>query len=202
MQDDSHLIETQLHGSVLARGNFLDVRRDQVRLPGGGLASREYVVHPGAVAVLPILDDGRLLLERQFRYPVGRVMLEIPAGKLDAGEAPLDCARRELREETGYTAREWARAGEIHNAAAYSDEVIHLWFARGLSAGERSLDEGEFIELCPLGIDDYDAKAASGEITDVKTLIALQWLQRWRSGAWPLVWQADDAPAHADLITP
>ncbi len=189
MQDDSHLIETRVSSNVLARGNFLDVRRDQVRLPTGGLASREYIVHPGAVAVLPILDDGRIVLERQFRYPLGRVILEIPAGKLDPGEAPLQCGQRELREETGYVAKEWARAAEINNAPAYCDEVIHIWFARGLTLGERALDDGEFIDLCLLTADEYDAKAASGEITDVKTLIALQWLQRWRSGAWPLHWQ-------------
>ena len=189
MKDDSHLVETRVNSNVLVRGNFLDVRRDQVRLPTGALASREYIVHPGAVAVLPLLADGRVVLERQFRYPLGRVMLEIPAGKLEPGEEPLRCGQRELREETGYTACEWAPAAQIHNAPAYCDEVIHIWFARGLSLGERALDDGEFIDTCILTADEYDAAAASGAITDVKTLIALQWLQRWRSGAWPLHWQ-------------
>ncbi len=187
---DSHLIETRRGGEVLLRGNFLHVRRDEVLLPSGKTATREYIVHPGAVAVVPLLDDGRVLLERQYRYPLGRVMLEIPAGKLDTGEDPWACGQRELREETGYQALEWARAGEIHNAAAYCDEVIHLWFARGLTLGPRQLDEGEFIELCPVDELEFERLAASGAITDVKTLIGLQWLQRLRTNTWAPTWQA------------
>ena len=135
---------------MLSKGNFLEVRRDDVRLPDGSQATREYVVHPGAVAIVPLLDDGRLVLERQFRYPVGKVLLEFPAGKIDPGEDTLACARRELLEETGYHAREWARAGVVHNATAYSTEGIEIWFARGLSAGIQRLDVGEFLELCLL----------------------------------------------------
>ena len=187
---DSHLIETSRGGEVLLRGNFLHVRRDEVLLPSGKTATREYIVHPGAVAVVPLLDDGRVLLERQYRYPLGRVMLEIPAGKLDAGEDPWACGRRELREETGYQAREWARAGQIHNAAAYCDEVIHLWFARGLTLGPRQLDDGEFIDLMPVAEDEFERLAASGAITDVKTLIGLQWLQRLRNNTWAPTWAA------------
>lgn len=186
--DDHGLREAPVSREVILQGRFLRAQRDTVRLPDGVLATREYIVHPGAVAVLPLLDDGRILLERQFRYPLRRVMLEIPAGKLDPGEDPWTCGRRELQEETGYTAREWARAGEIHNAAAYSDEVIHLWFARGLTAGPAKLDAEEFLELCPVTEDQFDRLAAAGAITDVKTLIALQWLQRWRAGAWALDW--------------
>ena len=187
---DSHLIETSRGGEVLLRGNFLHVRRDEVLLPSGKTATREYIVHPGAVAVVPLLDDGRVLLERQYRYPLGRVMLEIPAGKLDTGEDPWACGRRELREETGYQAREWARAGQIHNAAAYCDEVIHLWFARGLTLGPRQLDDGEFIDLMPVAEDEFERLAASGAITDVKTLIGLQWLQRLRNNTWAPTWAA------------
>ena len=187
---DSHLIETRRGGEVLLRGNFLHVRRDEVLLPSGKTATREYIVHPGAVAVVPLLDDGRVLLERQYRYPLGRVMLEIPAGKLDTGEDPWACGRRELREETGYQAREWARAGQIHNAAAYCDEVIHLWFARGLTLGPRQLDDGEFIDLMPVAEDEFERLAASGAITDVKTLIGLQWLQRLRNNTWAPTWAA------------
>lgn len=185
---DRGLREEPVASEVILEGRFLKARRDTVRLPDGMHATREFIVHPGAVAVLPILDDGRILLERQYRYPLRRVMLEVPAGKLDAGEEPWSCGRRELQEETGYTAREWARAGEIHNAAAYSDEVIHLWFARGLTPGPARLDAEEFLELFPVTEAQFDQLAASGAITDVKTLIALQWLQRWRSGAWPLSW--------------
>lgn len=190
---DAHLREHGLGGRVLAHGSFLEVRRDDVRLPDGARATREFVVHPGAVAIVPLLDDGRIVLERQFRYPVGRVLLEIPAGKIDPGEEPLACARRELREETGYEASQWARAGVVHNAPAYSTEGIELWFARGLVQHGRRLDAGEFIDLLPLSEADLDARAASGEISDVKTLVALLWLQKWRNGAWPLQWAGVDA---------
>lgn len=182
------LLETFVSGELAFKGALLDVRRDVVVLPDGSRATREYVVHPGAVVVVPILDDGRLVLERQFRYPVGRVMLEFPAGKLDAGEAPLVCGQRELIEETGYRAREWALAGTLHNAMAYSTEVIHIAFARGLRPGERALDVGELIELQPMTEAELEAAAANGTLTDAKTLIALLWLQKWRGGAWPLSW--------------
>lgn len=185
---DAHLREHRLDGRVLAKGSFLEVRRDDVRLPDGAAATREYVVHPGAVAIVPLLDDGRLVLERQFRYPVGKVLLEIPAGKIDPGESALACARRELLEETGYQAREWARAGVVHNAAAYSTEGIEIWFARGLSAGTQRLDAGEFIELCLISEAELEQRAAAGELSDVKTLIGLMWLQKWRAGLWRLDW--------------
>jgi ADP-ribose pyrophosphatase len=194
---DAHLREDLQRSEQLHRGNFLELRRDHVRLPDGATATREYVVHPGAVAIVPLLDDGRVVLERQFRYPVGRVMLEIPAGKIDAGEPPLQCAIRELLEETGYVAREWAYAGRVHNAAAYSTEGIEIWFARGLSAGAQQLDDGEFIELCLLDETAFDAHAAAGEITDVKTLVALLWLQKWRAGRWPLHWASAPPPGTA-----
>ena len=185
---DAHLREELQRSETLHCGSFLELRRDHVQLPNGATATREYVVHPGAVAVVALLDDGRVVLERQFRYPLGRVMLEIPAGKIDAGEQTLQCAMRELLEETGYTAREWAFAGAIHNAAAYSTEVIEIWFTRGLSAGPQQLDVGEFIELFLLDEAEFDARAAAGEVTDVKTLIGLLWLQKWRAGLWPLQW--------------
>jgi ADP-ribose pyrophosphatase len=187
---DSHLREHAVSSKVLVEGGFLEVRIDTVRLPDDSTATREYVLHPGAVAVLPLFDDGRVLLERQFRYPVGQVMLEIPAGKIDPGESTLVCAARELREETGHTATEWAFACKLHNAAAYSNEFIEVWFARGLSAGQQQLDAGEFIEICAMPESDFAARAGRGEITDVKTLVALLWLQNWRAGLWTLQWQA------------
>jgi ADP-ribose pyrophosphatase len=185
---DAHLRETLIEGDWVYRGHFLQARRETVRLPDGSVAAREFIVHPGAVMVVPLLDDGRLLMERQYRHPMAAVMLEFPAGKLDAGEAPLVCGRRELLEETGYSAREWAYAGLMHNAIAYSTEGIHVFFARGLRAGQRRLDEGEFLDLLPLSPAELDAAAQRGELTDAKTLVGLLWLQRWQAGAWPLEW--------------
>src|SRR6478736_2014649 len=144
---DRHLIEEKVAGEEILKGHFLHAFRDTVRLPDGHEATREYVIHPGAVMIIPMLDDGRLVLERQFRYPMGRVMIELPAGKLDPGEDVLACAKRELLEETGYTAREWARAGVLHPVISYSTEFIEVWFARGLTLTERKLDEGEFLDV-------------------------------------------------------
>lgn len=186
---NDHLVETLLSREVLHQGSFLTVRRDTVRLPDGGQATREYVVHPGAVVVVPLLADGSVLMERQFRYPVGQVMLELPAGKLDPGEAPLACGQRELLEETGYRAAEWAYAGAMHLAIGYSTEVIHVFFARGLTAGERALDEGEFLDLVTLAADDLLAACRDGRVTDAKTLSCCLWLQNVREGRWTLPWQ-------------
>ena len=186
---DLHLREETVHSEQVYRGHFLDVRRDRIRLPDGADAQREYIVHPGAVMVVPLLDDGRLVVERQWRHPLGRVMLEFPAGKLDHGEPPLACAIRELIEETGYRAAEWARAGILHNAIAYSNEGIEVWFARGLRAGERALDAGEFLDVTEMTAERLDELARQGELTDAKTLIGLLWLQNWRAGRWPLDWQ-------------
>lgn len=187
--DDAHLVERQLDSAEVYQGHFLHVHKDRVALPDGRTSTREFIRHPGAVMVVPLLDDGRLLMERQYRYPMGRVMLEFPAGKLDAGEDPLACGKRELTEETGYTAAEWAYAGVLHNAIAYSDEGIHIYFARGLTQGAQQLDEGEFLELVTRTPAELDELAARGELTDAKSLIGLLWLQRWQQGAWPLDWQ-------------
>ncbi len=186
---DAHLREETIESQQVFLGGFLDVRRDRVRMPDGHEAVREYIVHPGAVVVVAMLDDGRLVVERQYRYPLGRVMLEFPAGKLDAGESGLSCAVRELAEETGYSAAEWAHAGILHNTVAYSSEGIEVWFARGLTPGERALDHGEFLDVSQASVDELLALAHSGELTDAKTLIGLMWLQNWQSGRWQLTWQ-------------
>ncbi|NUZ08144.1 NUDIX domain-containing protein [Piscinibacter koreensis] len=191
--DDSHLREERLESESVWRGRMLDVRVDQVRLPDGSTTRREYIVHPGAVVVVGLLDDGRVVVERQWRYPVGRAMIEFPAGKLDPGEPVLDCAIRELIEETGYRAREWARAGILHNAIGYSNEGIEVWFARGLEAGERQLDDGEFLDVYDASLDELESLAQRGELTDAKTLVAMLWLHQWRDGRWPLEWRP--APA-------
>ncbi len=190
LHPDAHLIEHRVDSITQLDGGFLTVKLDTVGLPDGRQATRQYIQHPGAVAVLPILDDGRIVMVRQYRYAVGKVLIEVPAGKLDAHESVLDCGRRELLEETGYTATEWARAGVFHNAAAYSTEGIEIWFARGLVPGPQRLDDGEFVEVCLLTEGELDALASSGGISDMKTMIALQWLQQWRAGRWPLAWQA------------
>jgi ADP-ribose pyrophosphatase len=188
------LQEVQVSTDAVFDGHFLHVRRDTVRLPDGALATREYIKHSGAVMVIPLLDNGSVLMERQWRTPMRRVMLEFPAGKLDAGESWQACAQRELREETGCSAAEWAYIGIINNAISYSDESIHLAFARGLTAGTQQLDAHEFLDV-------FEAKPAEvlrwvreGVITDVKTVIGAFWLEKLLSGDWQLLWQRLDAP--------
>jgi len=153
-------------------------------------------VHPGAVMIVPLLLDetgeSRVVLERQFRYPVGRVMLEFPAGKLDAGEPPVICAQRELQEETGYVAQEWAYAGQTHPVIAYSTECIEIWFARGLTPGERHLDAGEFLDVITATPAELLQWCASGQVTDTKTLTGALWLQNVLSGAWRLDWRTPE----------
>jgi len=187
------LSERQLSSESVYEGHFLHVRRDQIALPDSSTASREYIVHPGAVVVVPLLYDAsggvRVVLERQFRYPLGRVLIEFPAGKLEHGEDSLLCVQRELREETGYSAREWAFAGVMHPTIAYSTEHIDVWFARGLQAGAAKLDPGEFLEVFTASPDDLLEWCAQGLVTDGKTLSCLLWLQNVLNGRWTLNWQ-------------
>lgn len=198
--DHSHLIETRLSSEELFKGRLLHAFRDTVRLPDGASTVREYIVHPGAVMVVPLLQDAqgelRVVLERQFRYPVQQAMIEFPAGKLDAGEDILVCAQRELMEETGYRALEWARAGVLHPVISYSTEFIDIWFARGLSLGPRQLDHGEFLDVFTATPAELLQWCREGLVTDAKTLTGALWLQNVLSGAWELSWQA--APAIAD----
>lgn len=186
---NQHLVETRVSSEEMLRGHFLEVRRDTVQLPDGTHATREYVIHPGAVMIVAQLDDGTVVLERQFRYPVGAVMIEFPAGKFDAGEASLACAQRELLEETGFSARQWARAGVLHPVISYSTEFIDVWFARGLTPGQRKLDAGEFLDVFTATPDELLAWCCSGQVTDAKTLTGMLWLQNVASGAWALDWR-------------
>ncbi|MFN3984325.1 MAG: NUDIX domain-containing protein [Rhodocyclaceae bacterium] len=167
------LTETQIASEQVFDGVLLKVLRDRVRLPDGGEAVREYVRHPGAVVVVAQLPDGALVFERQFRYPLRRAFLELPAGKIDPGEPALDCARRELLEETGYVATEWTHLGVMHLCIGYSDERIEIFLARGLTYEGHRRDEGEFLELLTLAVDGAEAAVHAGEITDAKTISAL-----------------------------
>ena len=200
MAEFSHLTETRLTTEQVLRGHFLDVRRDMARLSDGSTASREYVVHPGAVMIVAQLADGQLILERQFRYPMQAVMIEFPAGKLDTGEDTWACAQRELLEETGYRAARWARAGVLHPVISYSTEFIEVWFARDLVQGQRTLDAGEFLDVFTASSEELLAWCASGAVTDAKTLTGMLWLQNVLNGNWKLDWQS--VPASAAIIGP
>jgi ADP-ribose pyrophosphatase len=171
--DDAHLVEVKIKSDVVFAGKLLEVRSDEVKLPNGRTGIREFVVHPGAVLMIPVLPDGRLVLERQFRYPVRRVMLEFPAGKIDAGEDVLATAQRELREEAGYTAATWTPLCTIHPEIGYSSEFIDVFEATGLTHVGQSLDEGEFLEVVTMTEDELLATYDCGGLTDAKSIAAL-----------------------------
>jgi ADP-ribose pyrophosphatase len=179
------LTEKTLESRLVYSGRFLRVFEDTVRCPDGHIAPREYLRHPGAVMAVPVLDDGRLVLERQFRYPLGRSLIEFPAGKIDPGEDILTCAQRELREETGYVAREWTYLGGFHNAVGYCDEKIEVYLARGLAMDAAVNHDGEVLEIFTATLDELIGWIGSGAVTDVKTIIGAYWLQQFLAGAWP-----------------
>jgi ADP-ribose diphosphatase len=170
---DAHLEETPQGGAYVYEGALLRVRRDMVRLPNAGSAVREYIVHPGAVLIVPVLADGRLVVERQYRYPLRRVFIEFPAGKLDPGESVLATGARELQEEAGYTARTWTRLGVIHPLLSYSTEFIEMYLAEGLEHVGAKLDDGEFLEVGAMSVAEMLAAVDRGEVTDAKTVTAL-----------------------------
>lgn len=181
---DLHLKEVRVDSEVAYEGHFLKLQRDTVCLPNGKKSKREFIRHPGAVVILPLFDDGSVLLERQFRYPLDQVFIEFPAGKIDPNEDPLECAKRELQEETGYTATSWQFLCTIHNAIAYSDEHLDIFLAKGLIAGECKLDDGEFLETFKASVPDMLTWIREGKITDVKTVIGAFWLDKILIGQW------------------
>jgi len=178
------LTEHTLSSEVIYDGKLLHVRRDRVRLPDGGMADREYIRHPGAVAIIALLDNGELVMERQFRYPLGRDMIELPAGKIDPGEPPLETARRELLEETGYIASEWRHLATMHLAIGYSNEHIEIFLARGLTQKQAELDDEEFLEVFTLPLSRALEWVREGKITDAKTLSGLLWAEKVLGGPW------------------
>lgn len=180
-----HLHEETLASEQVFEGKLLDVRRDRVRLPDGNEGVREYIVHPGAVVIIPVLDNGDLLFERQYRYPVGRAFLELPAGKIDPGEEINATATRELLEETGYEAAEWRYLGVMHPCIGYSNERIEIFLARRLTqVSAPQLDHEEFLDILPLSMGEALAAIQAGELTDAKTITALFWAEKILSGVW------------------
>lgn len=179
MSQHKDLTERFIAGERVYDGNLLKVHRDRVLLPNGREGAREYIRHPGACAIVPLFDDGAVLLERQFRYPNARVFIEIPAGKLEPGEPHLETAKRELLEETGYVASDWTRIATVNTAIAYTDEAIELYVARKLEKRVAQLDEGEFLETVVVPFSEAMEMVRDGRITDVKTVIALLWVEKW-----------------------
>lgn len=181
MKDQLDLEEHCISSDTIADGGMLTVKRDQVRLPNGHESQREYVLHPGAVVVVPLLSNGNIILEKQFRYPLHQVFIELPAGKIDAGENILVTGQRELLEETGYTADDWINLGQQHPCIGYSNEVIHMYLATGLTAGEHRRDVDEALEVFEMSFDDCLAMVQRGEITDGKTIVALFFAEKYLS---------------------
>ena len=176
------LKETRLASAVMYEGSFIQVRKDSVRLPDGGVSSREYITHPGAVAMLAMLDNGNLVMERQYRYALQREFIELPAGKIDHGEDILVCAQRELLEETGYVASEWIHLATAWPCIGYADERIEYFLARGLTNQGRNLDHGEFLEVLELSLPDAIEWIRMGKINDSKTIVGLFWLEKYLNG--------------------
>ena len=181
---DDSLTEQTLESRLAFEGTFLRLFVDTVKSADGHIGTREYLRHPGAVMIIPLFSDGQVILERQFRYPMKRSMIEFPAGKIDAGETPLGCAKRELLEETGYQAARWSYLGGLHNAIAYCDEKIEMYLAEELSQQRAALDPGETLEVFSAGLQQLLQWIREGTVTDVKTMIGAMWLEKVLLGDW------------------
>ena len=173
-----NLKENKISSKIVYKGSLLDVRKDVVLLPNGKQSSREWINHPGAVCIIPVLPNGQLALIRQFRYPIRKEMIELPAGKLDPNELPEKCALRELEEETGYNAQEITLLTHIHPAIGFANEIMWLFLAEELIETKINRDEDEFLELIPTNLEDAIKMTWNGEITDVKTIIGIHWAKR------------------------
>ena len=178
------LMEKTLHSEKVYSGGYLKIQKDQVMLPDGKTTFREYIIHPGAAMVIPLLDNGRVVMEKQYRHAMGQVFLEFPAGKIDSGEKTSETAIRELKEETGFTAREWRYLTTIHPVIGYANEKIDLYLAKGLVQTGAKLDQGEFLEMLEVPITDLLPMVRRGEITDVKTQIGVFWLEKILAEGW------------------
>lgn len=172
-EKDGHLRETLVRKNVVFKGRMVDFRADEIRLPNGQPALREYMDHPGAVGIVPFADRDTIVLVRQYRFPVGEVTLELPAGKLDHGESVLECTRRELQEETGYTAGKLTHLIDYWPTPAFANEVLHLFVAEDLVAGREDPDEDEFLEVVQMPFDKAVSLVRSGKIKDSKTVIGI-----------------------------
>ena len=177
---DPKLVETRVRKNTVYKGKMVDWCCDDVRLPDGGAATREYMDHPGAVGVVPVLDNGDIVLVRQYRYPVGEVTLELPAGKLDRGEDALSCVKRELAEETGYTAKSVTPLLDYWPTPAFANELLRMFVAEGLTGGKMNPDADEFIEKVEMPLEEALALCKSGRVKDSKTLVALMAYKLWR----------------------
>ena len=176
------LTETCLSSEVVYEGSFISVRKDSARMPDGSTSTREYITHPGAVAILALRDNGNLVMERQFRYAPRQEFIEIPAGKIDHGEDILTTAQRELLEETGYVAREWMHLTTAWPCIGFADERMEYFLARGLTHQERKLDDGEFLEVFELSLSEALEWVRIGKIADSKTIVGLFWLEKTLNG--------------------
>ena len=174
MDKESRLMEKQVASEEIFHGKLLHVFSDTVELPNGALAIREYIRHVGAVCMVAVTDDRKIIMERQYRYPHGKVVVEIPAGKLDSfSEDRLEAAKRELKEETGITADNWQSLGDFIPTPAYTQEFVTMYLATGLHSGETHLDDEEFLEVFEMPMDEVVDEILKGTITDGKTIAAV-----------------------------
>jgi len=176
---ENELVEICVSSEIITSGVMLTVKRDVVRLPNGNISQREFVIHPGAVLVVPILPNGNIVLEKQFRYPLRDVFIELPAGKIDLGEDILTTGQRELMEETGYRAKNWVKLGHQHPCIGYSNEVIHMYLAYGLESGEHQRDDDESLIIFDASLENCLGMIKNGDITDGKTIIALFMVEKY-----------------------